>query len=659
MKNTVHKPWNGWKSLKFVVVIIVVFVLGYAARSLISPPAPVVEHDHASEATTDQQQQWWTCSMHPQIRQPKPGKCPICFMDLIPVSSSGADVGERQISFSPAALKLMEIATTPVERKFATAEVRMVGKIDYDETRVKNITAWVPGRIDRLYVDFTGTTVNKGDHMVYLYSPELLEDQQALLAALEASKSIKPGSSDFAQTLKVGNIEAARERLKLRGLTAEQIDAIERTGKPVDHVTIYSPIGGIVIHKNATEGMYVTTGTLIYTVADLSQLWVMLDAYESDLPWIRYGQKVEFTTEANPGELFEGTINFRDPVLNEKTRTVNLRVNVDNKDGRLKPGMFVRAVVRSQIARGGKVMAPEMAGKWICPMHPAVVKTEAGVCDICGMDLVTTESLGYVVETPSEAPLVIPASAPLITGTRAVVYVQVPDQEKPTFEGRQVTLGPRAGEYYLVKEGLTEGEIVVTKGNFKIDSALQIEAKPSMMSPAGDKMEAEHQHTTQEQVHEMLDIPAAFREQLWGVIEKYLLIHQALAGDDKNGAVEGAQAAKKALMAVDMTLLAGQPHELWMKSSAGIDKALSAINGAKQINAARQAFEQLSNELTATVKHFGIPENRSLRRIHCPMAFDNKGADWFQMNTDILNPYLGASMLKCGEIVEVIGHQTK
>jgi Cu(I)/Ag(I) efflux system membrane fusion protein len=471
------------KNLKIIIIVLAAFVIGFLVRGWKVPSQQKTEQIQA----TQDKEQIWTCSMHPQIQETKPGQCRLCGMDLIPVDSGG-EVGSREITFSKDALKLMEVQTTPVERKFVEARIRMVGKVDYDETRLKHITAWVPGRIDRLYVDFTGTQVIKGDHMVYLYSPDLISAQAEFLQAAKSVENIKPDSSELITRSIRATLEAASEKLRLLGLTEEQIKNIEETGQPADYITIYAPIGGIVTNKHVTEGTYVQTGTKIYTIADLSELWVQLDAYESDMMWIRYGQEVEFETEAYPGELFAGRISFISPTVNPKTRTIKVRLNVSNPEGKLKPDMFVRAIVRSKIASEGKVMAADMAGKWICPMHPSVVKDKAGKCDICQMDLVTTESLGYVkADLPDQAPLVIPATAALITGKRAVVYVQKPDMEKPTYQGREVVLGPRAGDYYLVKEGLAEGEFVVSKGNFKIDSALQIQAKPSMMNPEGQK----------------------------------------------------------------------------------------------------------------------------------------------------------------------------
>ena len=648
MKMTQAKSLLSARVLKVVILVAITFFAGYLFHALLqqSPrdkgrmPVPQA----AEQAPTQTE---WTCSMHPQFRLPKPGKCPICDMDLIPAVAEEGDIGERQIAFSQEALKLMEVQTIPVERKFVEAEIRMVGKVDYDETRVKNITAWVPGRIDRLYVDFTGITVNKGDHMVDLYSPELISAQAELLQALKAAGSIKNNTSDLMKRTTLATLEAARDKLRLLGLTRAQIDKIESAGEPVTHITVYSPMGGIVINKQATEGMYVNTGTPIYTLADLSRLWVMLDAYESDLSWIRYGQEVEFSTEAYPGQVFKGKISFRDPILNAKTRTVKVRLNVDNPDGKLKPGMFVRSVLRAKVAQGGAVMDPELAGKWICPMHPSVVKDQPDKCDICEMDLVATESLYTTASEPNEPPLVIPATAPLITGKRAVVYVRIPDADKPTFEGRQVVLGPRARDYYLVKEGLAEGEIVVTNGNFKIDSALQIQAKPSMMSAvSGHK-------------YEIFDVPDEYRKQLWAVTEKYLSLHEALASDDKDNASKAADNVLQALNAVEMSLLTGNAHNVWMVNSTNMKEALKTIKQANAIEPMRKGFEKLSIELIAVVRQFGVHPDKTLYKINCPMAFNNKSAVWLQMDEDIRNPYFGASMYKCGKVTEVIGKMPK
>ena len=457
------------------------FGLGFAVRGC-AAPAPT--RGAGVEPTT--KAQVWTCSMHPQIRQPKPGLCPICNMDLIPLTEEMAE-GERVFTTSKESRALMDIQTARVERRFVEANVRMVGKVDYDETRVSGITARVPGRLDRLYVDYTGIRVKKGDHMVTLYSPQLLAAQEELIQAVRAYEAGRNSDVALVRESATANLEAVRGKLRLWDLTAEQVAAIEKRGKGSDQVTIYSPMGGIVIEKHVQEGAYVQTGQRIYTIADLSRLWVKLDAYESDLMWLRYGQTVTFTTEAYPGETFAGRIAFIAPVLSEKTRTVKVRVNVDNADGRLKPGMFLRAIARATVAAGGRVIDPALAGKWMCPMHPEIVKETKADCDLCGMPLESVESLGYapVREAEAERPLVVPASAPLITGERAVVYVELPGGDKPTFEGREVVLGPRAGDWYTVRSGLSEGDLVVTQGAFKIDSALQIQAKPSMMSPEG------------------------------------------------------------------------------------------------------------------------------------------------------------------------------
>lgn len=549
------------------LILLIGILLGFVIRpGNKSPTSHSTEVESSDSGPEQQVATIWTCSMHPQIRRDGPGSCPICGMDLVPVKKSVG--GVRTISVSPDVLKLMNVQTVPVVRKYVTAQVRMVGKIEYDETRLAHITAWVAGRLDRLFVDYTGIQVNQGDHMASIYSEELYAAQEELIQALRYARerSTTPpriGASE------VNLVDSTREKLRLLGLTDQQIQDIEKRSVPADHLTLYSPVSGIVIQKLKQEGDRVRTGDRIYTVADLSHLWVQMDAYESDLAWLRYGQDVEFTTEAYPGEVFQGQIAFINPVLNEATRTVKVRVNVPNEDGRLKPEMFVSAVVRSQIAKGGRVLDASLAGKWISPMHPEIVKDEPGTCDICGMPLVRAETLGYVTAEPSDIakPLVIPVSAALLTGTRAIVYVQVPDAEEPTYEGREIVLGPRAGDYYLVKSGLQEGELVVTNGNFKLDSALQISAKPSMMTPEGggggghdhgssSKRNADSE-TMQMAEHSGMSLPPQLEMHLHDTIAAVRHIDDAIKSEDRDRIREAFLELSKQVAAISEDELSG------------------------------------------------------------------------------------------------------
>jgi Cu(I)/Ag(I) efflux system membrane fusion protein len=390
----------------------------------------------------------WSCPMHPQIEAHEPGACPICGMDLVPIESPVEAPHEmpmdldgapsRRLELSPEAARLAEIRTAAVERRRVDVELSLLGTVEYDETRVREITAWIPGRLTRLYVDFTGVAVRRGAPLVRIYSPELIAAQEEFLQALRARDELLQSGVRSLRDTAQATVDAARDKLRLLGLSRSQIARLEQREAPEEETAIPAPIDGVVVAKHAREGMYVETGTPLYTLVDLSRVWVQLDAYESDLVWLGVGQTVSFSAEGLPGRSFEGRIVFVDPVLSASTRTARVRLEAENPDGLLRPEMFVRATVHPRARRAGEA-----------------------------------------------APLVIPASAPLLTGRRAVVYVAVPDAAVPTFEGREIELGARAGEWYVVESGLAEGERVVTRGAFKIDSALQIRAQPSMMLPQG------------------------------------------------------------------------------------------------------------------------------------------------------------------------------
>lgn len=619
-------------SKKSIIIALGALVLGLFAGRYWLPSDMDTEEAIPAEVAEDQAT-IWTCSMHPQIQQPEPGDCPICGMDLIPLEQDiSGDLGPRTMTMSESSRALAEIQTTEVVEDYPVAQVRLVGKLDYDETREKALTARFPARIDELFVNYTGVPVKRGEHLAKIYSPELLTAQRELITAYQRD----PLSSIT---------QAARDKLRLWDLLPEQIDAIIENGEAKPHFVLRAPIGGIVVEKNVKEGDYFNTGETLFKIVDLSVLWLYLNAYESDLTWLRFGQQVAFTVEAFPGETFHGQIAFIDPEVDRRTRTVSVRVNVPNGDRRLKPGMFARGIVDVKLAEGGLVFAPEFAGKWISPMHPEIVKDGPGSCDICGMDLVPAEELGYVQDVEEQPPLVIPASAVLRTGKRAVVYVEKPDAERPTYEGREIVLGPRAGEQFVVKSGLKAGERVVTKGAFKIDSALQIQAKPSMMNPEGDGPAPEHDHaasyeksplgSTSSEEAVKLSVSSV---QVGELLPSYLELQSALANDD----LKGAKAELKAMMDI-------------IGHSGKLPELLHIMLQADSLDALRKPhFETLSNAFIEAARANPQSIGHGLLVMHCPMVYDDRGADWIQASRPLHNPYFGAMMLECGEVKETI-----
>jgi Cu(I)/Ag(I) efflux system membrane fusion protein len=461
----------------------------------------------------------WTCSMHPQIRLPKPGKCPICEMPLIVAAAAQTGAGgEPMLQLSDHALAMASVETTPVTRRELFRELRAVGKIQYSESSLATITARTDGYAERLFVDFTGVEIKAGDHLAEVYSPDLLVAQQELLI------SLRSGTGSLA--------EMAKTKLQRWGLTREQIAELVENKTLTDRITLYSPIQGTVIEKSIVQNSAFKAGDALYRIANLDTVWVYLDIYEADLPWIRYGQQVEIAAEALPGRVFKGQVTFVQPVVNEETRTVRVPVHVENKDHALKPGMFVSAVIRSALTGDGRAAPTGIEGKFSCPMHPEVLREQAGKCPVCEMPL--EQILGLVqagqssaavaakyfcamkcegektYDKPGNCPvcgmklsqvpsastgaglLAVPVSAVLDSGTRRIVYVE---KTRGLFEAREVVLGPRTAEFFPVITGVAEGERVVTRGGFLIDSQFQITGHPSLFYPGGLMGgQAGHQH---------------------------------------------------------------------------------------------------------------------------------------------------------------------
>ena len=558
--------------------------------------SPVDEHNHteASSSTI------WTCSMHPQVRKNEPGDCPICGMELIPLEKNTDEIDPMAVSMSQTAMQLAQIETMVVGKKNAEKSIRLTGKVQADERLLYTQSSHLPGRIEKLTVNFTGDFVSAGQVIAYIYSPELVTAQEELFEA-QKIKETQPGL-----------FKSAKEKLKNWKLTENQIHQILTSGKTMEEFPILANVSGYVTKKMVNLGDYIKTGQAVYQIADLSKVWVLFDVYESDMTWVKKGASISYTIPSNPGKTFDGIVSYIDPVIDPKTRVAKARVEAGNKNLLLKPEMFANGIVQSNYSE--------------------------------------TNSL-----------LTVPKSAVMWTGKRSVVYVMQNTAQGVSFLMREVTLGPELAGGYEIESGLEPGEEIAINGTFSIDAAAQLAGKPSMMNPEGGMAMTGHNHGGNTHVNmengpmtsKKISVTVEVKEALKPLFVHYFSMKEALVNDDFDKAKESGVELSKLLDKVDMNLFKGDAHSVWMQHSSVLKQSIQHIEHLSEIKTVRENFISISKIMIAIVESFD-PIATPIYVQHCPMADSNKGADWLSKEKDILNPYFGQAMLSCGETTKTI-----
>lgn len=411
---------------------------------------PSSDTETASSAQTEQKPQkerkplYWVDPMDPKIRSDKPGKAP-CGMDLVPVYADEGAGSENlppgTVKISPQKQQLIGVIYADAVEENLSKTIRAVGRVTYDETKLARIQAKIEGWIDKVFVDFTGGLVKKGQALLTIYSPQLVSTQNELLIAKKTKDYLGKSTFKDAASGALSLYQSTVERLKLWDISDAQIKEIEKRGTPTRTMTLSSPINGFVTARNAFPGQRITPETELYTIADLSTIWVMADIYEYEIPLVKLGQTAVMTLDSSPGKTYKGKVTYIYPELDRATRTLKVRLEFPNPDFKLKPDMYATVEIK--------------------------------------------------VDFPKQVS--IPQEAVLDSGEKQIVFVA---RDEGTFEPRKVELGARVGDRYIVTKGLKAGEKVVASGNFLIDSESQLksamggmDATPDMpgMSSGSDK----------------------------------------------------------------------------------------------------------------------------------------------------------------------------
>lgn len=587
------------KYLIYIGILVVGLLLGW----LLFGGSSVSEQSNEHELTQEENGMW-TCSMHPQVMQPEAGDCPICGMDLIPAERSSDGLMADQFKLSENALALANIQTSIVGNSSATGNaIKLSGKIVENEEANAVQVSYFSGRIEQLNVSFTGEEIRKGQLLATIYSPELYAAQQELLTA----SSLKESQPAL--------YRAVRNKLKLWKLSESQINQIEETGKVKENFPVYATISGTVSEKLVEQGDYIKQGQPLLKIANLKTVWAHFDVYENQIKLFKKGQEISITTNAHANKEFKAKVDFIDPVLNTRTRTVKLRAVLINKEDVFKPGMFVEGKIKG-------------------------------------------------ISSNEEQVLTIPSSAVLWTGERSVVYIKANPNE-PVFEMREVVLGNQLGDNYEVLEGLINGNEIVTNGTFTVDAAAQLRGKKSMMNKDGGKVTTGHEghlgmeetssvgNENQSNMNERMKVSKDFQNQLKAVFNDYIKLKDALVKDDSNNVMAESEKLLDNVSKVDMKLLTdNETHVNWTRLEKEIKASATSISNTSDIKEQRDHFKHLSSHLINAVQLFGVNETVFVE--FCPMADNDNGAYWLSKEEKILNPYFGDAMLSCGIVKQTI-----
>lgn len=579
-KTTAPRRWP-LVLVTIAATLIVVLAFGDAIVSAFnSVKDAMTGDDNAADGESGATAKYYTCGMHPWVILPHPGDCPICHMKLEVIDPARF---QAELAIDPVVAQNMGVRLATVTKATLTRSLRSVGTVDYDETRVRDVNLKVAGWLEKVAIDYLGAPVKAGDPLFDLYAPELFSAQEEYLGAL------RRGSDDLA--------EAARTRLAYFDVSAAEIEAIKERKTPKKALTIMSPWTGVVVAKHANEGMRVEPGMQLYRIADTSKVWVMVSLYEYQLPYVTPGQAAVMSLPYFPGQEFEGRVIYIYPTLDVRTREVKARIEFENPEGLLKPGMFANVDIRASLAKD-RVLAPREA----------------------------------VIDT----------------GARQVAFVSLGEGR---FEPRTVKLGVE-GEGGLVEivDGLKPGERVVVSGQFLLDSEARMREGLAKMI-RGDLASEQEAVVAAAAPTELTRLAPEGEAVLADLLGDYFVIQDTLASDSMAGVADAARAIAKKVDALLAIPVPDAPHFWHLHEEVAIvrGKALE-IAGDSGIEDMRLHYADLSVALIKLVRVTGVPSatKAQVLELHCPMyREDQGGTTWLQHAGAVRNPYYGSSMLGC------------